>query len=75
VAAAGPIAGLIGGAVTGGVVGGLIDLGIPEANSRDYQNHINEGKTVWSMPVDEENGGAVSKILRECGAISVEIHR
>lgn len=74
-AAAGPVAGLISGAVTGGIVGTLIDLGIPEEAGSRYEEEIRRGRVYWSMPVDEEeNGGLVSRILKENGAINVELH-
>lgn len=74
IAAAGPIAGLLAGAVTGGVVGGLVDLGIPETAGRNYENEIKQGRIFWSMPVAEGKGGKVAQVLRQCGALSVEIH-
>lgn len=75
IAAAGPIAGLISGAAAGGIVGTLVDLGIPEADSRKYEDEIRSGKVYFSMPITDETGGAVSKILKDNGADSVEIHK
>jgi uncharacterized membrane protein len=75
VAAAGPITGLLSGAVTGGIVGGLIDLGIPEAKSRQYESDIRSGKVLFSMRVDEEDKvDRIASILRENGANSVETY-
>lgn len=74
-AAAGPIAGALAGVVTGGVVGSLVDLGIPEDAGTKYEDEIIGGAILWSMSVNENNGGAVSKILKESGARSVEVHR
>ena len=56
IAAAGPITGLIGGAATGGIIGGLIDLGIPEEESKRYETDVREGKVVFTMQTDEEKG-------------------
>lgn len=74
IAAAGPIVGLLSGAVTGGVVGGLVDLGIPEEESKKYESEIKSGKTLLSMKINDEHQDQVSSILRNCGASKVEIH-
>ena len=72
VAAAGPITGLVSGAVTGGNVGGLIDLGIPENKSRQYETDIKAGKTLFSMRTDDDKVEQISTILRNNGAVSVD---
>ena len=74
VAAAGPIAGLLSGVVTGGIVGGLIDLGIPEDESRQYESHIKEGKILFSMQTEDDKVDKVASILNSNGAESVDIH-
>jgi len=74
IAAAGPITGLLSGALTGGIVGGLIDLGIPEARSREYESDIKAGKILFSMMTDEEKAERVAEILRRNGAESVDIY-
>ncbi len=73
-AAAGPVAGLISGAVTGGIVGTLVDLGISRDDGPRYEEEIRQGRVYWSMPVNEDNGGLVSRILKECDAVNVELH-
>jgi uncharacterized membrane protein len=72
IAAAGPITGLISGALTGGIVGGLIDLGIPENRSKEYETDIKAGKVLFSMKTDEENISQVASLLRSNGAESVD---
>ncbi len=74
VAAAGPITGLLSGAVTGGIVGGLIDLGIPEKESRQYESGIKQGKVLFSMKTDDDKVDRVTAHLRNSGARSVNVY-
>ena len=74
IAAAGPIVGALGGAIAGGVVGGLIDLGIPEEESRRYENEIREGRVVFSMRCTNEHKDEIIDILKNCGAKEVNAH-
>lgn len=74
IAAAGPIAGALSGGITGGIVGGLLDLGIPERESRRYEDDVRHGKILFSMETDEDKINSVSSILRSCGALSVQSH-
>ncbi|MDP4268018.1 MAG: hypothetical protein Q8880_11355, partial [Bacteroidota bacterium] len=60
------------GAVTGGIVGGLIDLGIPENRSRQYESDIKAGKILFSMRTDEDKIDQIGSILRNNGAVSVD---
>jgi uncharacterized membrane protein len=64
IAAAGPIVGLLSGAVTGGVVGGLVDLGIPEDDSKKYESDIKSGKILLSMKCPDDNIDKLTAILR-----------
>ena len=72
--AAGPIAGLLSGAATGGIAGGLIDWGIPEAESREYEKDIRQGKMLVSVRCDEQRADQANKILKDHGADQVRIH-
>jgi len=74
IAAAGPITGLLSGAVTGGIVGGLIDLGIPESKSRQYETDVRHGKVLFSMKTDEDKVDRITSILRNSGATNVEAY-
>lgn len=74
IAAAGPIVGLLSGAVTGGIVGGLVDLGIPEENSKQYESDIKSGKILLSIKVNDQNVDKVSSILKNCDAEKVETY-
>ncbi len=74
IAAAGPIAGLLSGALTGGIVGSLIDLGIPEAEGKEYEKEIQKGNILWTMTSDDQSADQVASILRDAGAISVKVY-
>lgn len=74
IAAAGPITGLIGGAATGGIVGGLVDLGIPEAEGKKYEEDIRGGKIIFTMESEEDKVDSISGILKANGAERVETH-
>ncbi|MBC7765743.1 MAG: hypothetical protein H7Y41_04580 [Hyphomonadaceae bacterium] len=75
IAAAGPIAGLLSGAITGGVVGGLVDLGIPEEESKRYERDVKSGKILWSMKTESSNTSRVQDILKSNGAYEVKVYQ
>lgn len=72
--AAGPIAGLLSGAATGGIAGGLIDWGVPAERSQFYEGKVKEGKILASIRSDEANVNKAADILRNNGAMDVEVH-
>jgi len=74
IAAAGPITGLLSGAVTGGIVGGLVDLGIPENRSKQYESDVKHGKVLFSMKTDEDKVDRITSILRNSGASNVDAY-
>ena len=74
IAAAGPIAGLIGGAATGGIVGGLVDLGIPEEKSKEYEQEIKTGSIIFSMKAQDQKVDEIKSVLRNSGAQSIEAY-
>ncbi|NLN65446.1 MAG: hypothetical protein GX144_08585 [Clostridiaceae bacterium] len=74
IAAMGPISGLIGGAATGGIIGGLVDMGIPEAESKEYETDIRGGKVVFTMKAEEEKADEIKNILQANGAEKVNQH-
>lgn len=74
IAAAGPITGLLSGAVTGGIVGGLIDLGIPENRSKQYESDVKRGKVLFSMRTDDDKVDRITSILRNSGASNIEAY-
>lgn len=73
--AAGPVSGLISGGVSGGIVGMLANLGISAEHGSEYEEIIRRGQVYFSMPVTEDTGGKVSKILRDCGGENITLHR
>jgi uncharacterized membrane protein len=74
IAAAGPVAGLITGALAGGVIGGITDLGISNDDKGGYTEEIRRGRVYFSVPVSDDNGGTVSRVLKDNGALNVEVH-
>jgi len=72
--AAGPIAGILSGAATGGIAGGLIDWGIPADRSNFYEQKVKEGKILASVRTTEDKVNRAANILRENGAMDVEVH-
>jgi uncharacterized membrane protein len=72
--AAGPIAGLLSGAAAGGLAGGLLDLGIPEAESRQYENDVRQGKILVSVQTADNRADQANRILKEQGSDRVRIH-
>ena len=72
--AAGPIAGMLSGAAAGGLAGGLLDLGIPETESRQYENDIRQGKILVSVQTDDNRADQANRILQEHGSDRVRIH-
>lgn len=72
--AAGPIAAALTGAAAGGLGGALVDMGIPEAESRQYENDIKQGKTLVAVECSENKSKKAQDILRQSGADSVKLH-
>ncbi len=72
--AAGPIAGALTGGVTGGLTGGLIDYGIPEGESRRYQDHVKQGSVVAVVKADGQKADQVAEVFRRHGANEVNTH-
>lgn len=73
--AAGPVSGLISGGISGGIVAMLANLGISAEHGSEYEEIIRRGQVYLSMPVTEDTGGKVSKILRDCGGENITLHR
>lgn len=73
IAAAGPVAGLLGGALAGGAIGGLTDS-IGSGGVGRYGEQLRRGMVYMSVPITDDNGGRISKILKEHGAVSLEVH-
>ncbi len=74
VAAAGPIAGLISGALTGGVVGALVDIGIPEINSVDYEDNLKDGMYLLTVKTDDYNVDTITNIISSYNAESIDVY-
>ncbi|MTI94479.1 MAG: DUF1269 domain-containing protein [Firmicutes bacterium] len=72
--AAGPLAGVLTGALTGGVAGGLIDYGIPEEKSRQYEEKLHQGKVLAIIKTDEDKAREAREIMDQTGGRETEIH-
>ncbi|MGF7185888.1 putative membrane protein [Desulfitispora alkaliphila] len=72
--AAGPIAGLLSGAATGGVAGALVDFGIPEAESKRYEEEVKQGNILVTVECNRDRADDAMSMLGEKGSNDVEIH-
>lgn len=72
--AAGPLAGVLTGALTGGIAGGLIDYGIPEERSREYEQHLEQGKVLAVIKTDEGRAMEAMKIMDHTGGREIEMY-
>lgn len=59
---------------TGSVVSAMMDIGVHEPSAYRYEKQLNEGRVLFSMPVNADTAGKVAKILRTGGAKHIEIH-
>ena len=72
--AAGPIAAVLSSAVVGGVTGGLIDWGIPQAQSADYEKRIKGGQVLVAVECNEQAVEPISRSLKQAGAIDIKVY-
>ncbi|MDW7674594.1 MAG: DUF1269 domain-containing protein [Bacillota bacterium] len=72
--AAGPIAGLLSGAATGGLGGALVDWGVPEAESRRYEEEVRRGRILVSVECNDDKVDMCQEILQKKGANEVKSH-
>ncbi|WP_026487422.1 general stress protein [Caldanaerobius polysaccharolyticus] len=72
IVAMGPIAALLTGAVGGGIAGGLIDMGIPAAESRRYEEEVKKGGILVIAQSDDNKVNDAANIMRANGAYDVK---
>ena len=79
--AAGPIAAALGGALggaglgaaAGGLIGALTDMGVPEEQAREYEDHVRQGKTLVTVrAISDNEADRASNIMEVQGAVDVE---
>ena len=70
--ALGPLAATLTGAAGGGLAGGLVDFGIPEQQSREYERKVKEGNFLAVLKTAGDADRA-AKCLRDEGARDVRI--
>lgn len=72
IVAAGPLAATLSGAVAGGISGGLLDLGIPDAEGRQYEEDVKQGKILSVIEASDAKIDDAATILRQHGAQDVK---
>ncbi|MCK8823489.1 general stress protein [Fuchsiella alkaliacetigena] len=74
--AAGPIAAGLSGAVAGGLTGALVDYGIPEEASQEYENQVRQGNilAICEGLEDRDQLADIEAIMQRNGATEIEIH-
>ena len=70
--AMGPLAATITAAAGGGIAGALVDFGIPEQQSKDYEHQVKEGHFLTVLKTDKDAQKAQG-ILRKEGANDIHI--
>lgn len=75
IVAAGPLAAALSGAVAGGIAGGLIDLGIPDQESRRFEQDVKEGRIVAVVETERENVDRAKAVLERHGADEVKTYK
>ncbi|KJS87719.1 MAG: membrane protein [Peptococcaceae bacterium BICA1-8] len=72
--AAGPIAAALSGAAAGGLGGALVDMGIPETESKNYEKDVKMGKTLIAIECSDDKAAKAQEILKQSGAENVKQH-
>lgn len=73
--AAGTLASALTGAAAGGIGGALIDLGIPEVESKEYESDVKSGKALITVECGDDNKARkASQVLQNNGAEKVRQH-
>lgn len=70
--ALGPLAGTLTAAAGGGLAGALVDFGIPEQQSRHYEEDVKQGKFLAVLKTTQDAKKA-ERCLRDSGATEVRI--
>lgn len=71
--AAGPLAAALTGATAGGLTGAFVDLGIPNASGKRYEDEIKQGHSVVTVQADEGKVQAARNVLQAQGAHDIEV--
>jgi uncharacterized membrane protein len=65
---------MLSGAATGGIAGGLVDWGIPEAEGRQYEEDVKQGRILVSVQASDNKADEAASILKSQGADRVKTH-
>src|SRR5207244_2914043 len=63
------------GAVAGGILGALVDVGVPEAEARLYEEGIRRGGTLLLIRTDSNMAERAASIMNQAGAVDIQRRR
>ena len=71
--AAGPLAAALTGATAGGLTGAFMDMGIPAASSKRYEDELRHGHAVVTVEAGDERLETARSVVQAQGAHDIEI--
>ncbi len=71
--AAGPLAAALTGATAGGLAGAFMDMGIPQASTKRYEDELRHGHSVVTVQGDGEKMETARSVVQAQGAHDVEM--
>lgn len=74
IVAAGPLAAALTGAAAGGVAGAFMDMGIPAASGKRYEEELRRGHAVVAVEANDSQLESARNVLQAQGAHDIEEH-
>jgi uncharacterized membrane protein len=71
--AAGPLAAALTGATAGGLTGAFVDMGIPAASGKRYEDELRHGHSVVTVQASDEKIQTARSIVQAQGAHDIEV--